>query len=1126
MDTDLPNESVVLAGRHRTDVVALVFTDIVGSTSLKHQLGDRAGVSLIQRHHAVVRECLAGFPAGKEVETAGDSFLIAFSTPSAAVEFALLLQARVREFSKGSAAELQDRIGIHVGEVVVQEHARGLKPRDLYGIQVDVCARVMSLAEGGQILLTRPVFDSARQMLKGGAIAGVGQLSWLNHGSYEIKGLQEPIEICEVGEVGQGPLTAPVTSEKAHRRAAPGAEPVLGWRPAVEQVVPHTQWVLEKKLGEGGFGEVWLGRHQKLKEERVFKFCFRADRVRSLKRETTLFRVLKERVGDHPNIVRLLEVYFEEPPFYVVMDHVEGQDLKSWCEQRGGVDKVPLEVRLEIVAQIADALQAAHDAGVIHRDVKPGNILVCNWREPQSPSEASRTSAMPIRAKLTDFGIGQVVSEEALEGITREGFTQTIVRDSSSSQTGTQMYMAPELMAGKPASIRSDIYSLGVVLYQLVVGDLSRPVATDWAEEISDGLLTEDLKRCFAGHPEQRFAGAGQLAEHLRALPERRAAVQRKEAERQRQQAEKAALERAAYRRGMMRTAGFAAIIVALVAGLAIVALQQSRKAEETARGEREQRQRAETQEAKANSLLYLTDINLAQQAWEENQVGRLEQLLDDTQDSSYRGFEWYYWQRQLHLFLQTFRGHFDSVLSVAFSPDGQRIATGSGDGMAKVWEAASGKELLTLKGHRGYVWSVAFSPDGQRIVTGSEDATAKVWESASGRELITLTGSSDPIWSVAFSPDGKRVVAGSKDGTAKVWEAATGRRLLTPQGHTIQVAAAALSPDGRRIVTGSTEADGDYTAKVWEAASGKELLTLNGHRGQVASVAFSPNGQRIVTGSQDNTAKVWDAASGSELLTFKGHGNAVWSVAVSPDGQRIVTGSGDQTAKVWEAASGKELLTLKGHRDSVRSVAFSPDGQRIVTGSRDMTARVWEAVSGNEPLTLKGHVDGVWAVAVSPDCQRIVTGSRDNTAKVWEAANGKELFTLEGHSNAVWSVAFSPDGHCIVTGSHDNTAKMWEAATGRELRALKGHTGPVRSVASPRTDSVLPPAVMIIRPRSGRRRLAVNSARSRGTAPPLDLSPFPRTASVLSRPVWIRRPKCGRRRLAGNYLRLRGIPG
>ena len=162
-------------------------------------------------------------------------------------------------------------------------------------------------------------------------------------------------------------------------------------RPAIDQAVPGTGWVLEKKLGEGGFGEVWLGRDKRLKTERVFKFCFRADRVRSLKREATLFRLLKERAGEHPNIVAIESVYFDELPYYILMQHVAGQDLASWCESQGGIEKVPLETRLEIVAQIADALQAAHDSGVIHRDVKPSNILVSNQSE--NPIHAYLTAA-------------------------------------------------------------------------------------------------------------------------------------------------------------------------------------------------------------------------------------------------------------------------------------------------------------------------------------------------------------------------------------------------------------------------------------------------------------------------------------------------------------------------------------------------------------------------------------------------------------------------------------------------------------------------------------------------------------------------------------------------------------
>ena len=238
----------------------------------------------------------------------------------------------------------------------------------------------MSLAEGNQILLTRSAFDNARQVLKGQDIEGVEILSWLNHGPYLLKGVEEPLEICEVGEADQGFMKPPPDSEKVHRYVALDTDPVLGWRPALGQAVPGTSWVLEEKLGEGGFGEVWLGRNTTTKEQRVFKFCFRADRVRTLKREVTLFRLLKERIGEHPNIVRLHDVFFEEPPYYVVMDYVTGRDLKTWFEAQGGISRIPLETRLEQVAQVADALQGAHDAGVIHRDVKPSNILVSDQR--------------------------------------------------------------------------------------------------------------------------------------------------------------------------------------------------------------------------------------------------------------------------------------------------------------------------------------------------------------------------------------------------------------------------------------------------------------------------------------------------------------------------------------------------------------------------------------------------------------------------------------------------------------------------------------------------------------------------------------------------------------------------
>ena len=221
---------------------------------------------------------------------------------------------------------------------------------------------------------------------------------------------------------------------------------------------------------------------------------------------------------------------------------------------------------------------------------------------------------------------------------------------------------------------------------------------------------------------------------------------------------------------------------------------------------------------------------------------------------------------------------------SVAFSPDGLRIVTGSYDGTARVWEAASGQPLPPLKGHSAEIRSVAFSPDGQRIVTGSSDETAKVWEAASGKELVTLNGHSGSIFSVAFSPDGQRIVTGNADATAKVWEAANGQPLLTLKGHSGPVGSAAFSPDGQRIVTGSW----DHTAKVWEAASGSELLTLKGHTARICSVAFSLDGQRIVTGSRDYTAKVWEAARAEQVAAWQDEERAAVQYLTALRSERI----------------------------------------------------------------------------------------------------------------------------------------------------------------------------------------------------------------------------------------------
>jgi len=287
-----------------------------------------------------------------------------------------------------------------------------------------------------------------------------------------------------------------------------------------------------------------------------------------------------------------------------------------------------------------------------------------------------------------------------------------------------------------------------------------------------------------------------------------------------------------------------------------------------------------------------------------------------------------------------TYRGHTGAVLSVAWSPDGSRIASASADRTVKVWEVKNGRLLLTYNRHKSFVLSVAWSPDGKHIASASDDQTVQVWDAGSGIPLLTYNKHAGTVWSVAWSPDGNSIASTSVDKTAQVWEAKSGKRLLTYRGHTGTVNSAAWSPDGKRIASASD----DKTAQVWDAVSGKRLLTYSRHTGTVEDAVWSPDANRIASASVDRTVQVWEAVSGHLLLTYSKHGGTVNSVAWSPDGKRIASAS-VRTAQVWDAVSGSWLLTYRGHRGFVvYCVAWSPDGSRIASASFDQTVQVWAA--------------------------------------------------------------------------------------------------------------------------------------------------------------------------------------
>ncbi len=501
-------------------LLAIVFTDLVDSTRLVSELGDVAGAAYIAEHDECARAAMRA-SGGREIDKS-DGFLMLFARPIDAVKFALLLHDGIAALSSRSGVHLATRVGIHLGEVYLRESTpeailHGAKAVAAEGISIAIAARTMSLAKGGQTLMTRGAFDLARRAAVGDDSLPAGVL-WMAHGPYSLKGIDASIEIAEVGVEGIAPLQAPPDSEKCRRVPAHGEEETLGWRPAVGIEVPRRQhWVISGRLGEGGFGEVWLAKHRKLGASRVFKFCFEPERLRGLKREVVLLRLLKETLGERNDVAKVLDWNFDGAPFFIEFEHIPGGDLRDWAALVGGVARVPVEARLRIVRDVADALAAAHGVGVLHKDIKPGNILI----------EAASGGSIS-RVVLTDFGIGMVTDREVLaeRGITATGLTD-VGSTSESSRSGTRKYMAPELADGRTATTAADIYSLGVVLYQLVAGDLDRPLHAEWERDVSDPYLRHLIRSCVVVEPSRRVQGAGEMRQRLEGWADARRAIER-----------------------------------------------------------------------------------------------------------------------------------------------------------------------------------------------------------------------------------------------------------------------------------------------------------------------------------------------------------------------------------------------------------------------------------------------------------------------------------------------------------------------------------------------------------------------------------------------------------------------
>jgi WD40 repeat protein len=796
------------------------------------------------------------------------------------------------------------------------------------------------------------------------------------------------------------------------------------------------------------------------------------------------------KLGLHPHLVTCHYVRRLSGIPRVFAEYVADGSLAEWIRSRklyaGGATRA-LERILDIAIQFAWGLQHAHEQGLVHRDVKPGNVLMTGEGI----------------AKVTDFGMAKARgSSAAAMRDSREGSILV------SAGGLTPAFCSPEQVQGRPVSRKTDIWSWGVSLLHMFIGSahwsagyLAAAVLADYlergpAEECFPAMppaLAELLKQCFRGNADERP-------------------------------------------RDMLE-------IVAVLQGLYAQAVGRTyRRLPPLAA-----KARADALNNRALSLRDLNKHDEAEQLWHESltinpqhpestynlgltrwRAGRLstETLLQQLREGcvAHPG-EWL--PPYLLARMQLEQGDWRSALEML-----ERVPESGADldevraarDAARECLSDSGRLVRRFTGHSGWVSSVCAARVGRSVLSGSADGTLKLWSAASGRCLRTLTGHAEWVTSVALSFDGRLALSGSADRTLRLWQTADGHCLRILEGHDNWILAVALSADARLALSGG----GDGAVKLWDTVAGACVRTLDGHEGSVLAVCWSADGRHVLSGSRDRRLLLWETASGQLARTFSGHTDKVLAVALSADGHYALSGSADRTLHCWDTSNGRCLRVFEGHQGGVTSVCFSSGGGYVLSGSEDRTLKVWQRATGRCLCTLEGHAGTVHSLCLVGVGRQVLSASADTTLALWtlpgeqpapyvlsrvlasdtalsawsdyeralkrarqalaagesvraaqylrearsQPGHGRrpeamalwsDLYvrlprrTLQGgwggpilaeHGEAVTAVCLSADGRIALSGSADRTLRLWDSSGARCLHTLEGDMGGVASAA------------------------------------------------------------------------------
>ncbi|MHB8523909.1 MAG: WD40 repeat domain-containing serine/threonine protein kinase [Limisphaerales bacterium] len=839
---------------------------------------------------------------------------------------------------------------------------------------------------------------------------------------------------------------------------------------------------LREKIGEGGCGVVYVAEQEEPVRRRV------ALKVIKLGMDTrqVIARFEAERQAlalmDHPNIAKILDAGATNAGRpYFVMELVRGVRITDYCDE----NRLTTRERLDLFVKVCQAIQHAHQKGIIHRDIKPSNILV------------TVNDGVPI-PKVIDFGIAKVTGGQEL--------TDKTIYTAFEQFLGTPAYMSPEqsVMTSVDIDTRSDIYSLGVLLYELLTGrtpfDTKELLAVGLdgmrrticeKEPLRPSKLVESLTKmrvakpgaatlnpqfkplstdldwivmkCLEKDRTRRYETANGLARDLERYLNNEAVVARPASKAYR-------LQTFVRRNKVVVTSGVLITAVLLVGGIA--STWQAIRA--TKAGHEQIRMRAAAQSAEATATERLIRLNIANAVRLTDEGNLLEALpciaesirlskgTPAIEDNGRYRFESVWRQSPRLLILAS---HRSGLYVGSFSSDGHRFVTGSADRTAAVWDSESGQAVFPPLVHSDEVRKAIFSPNGERVATVTRDAKLWIWDGLTGHAICPPVQHVFDVKYVAFSPDSEliltcsgpvewntgpprrrysitqrysltadggveSIVAEADDlaGEVHIFDSATGLRKGASLYHKSGVRYAAFSSDGIRLVSGCD----DGSAVIWDLRTRQPVLPPLRSGGPIRCVAFSPDSHYVLTASEDNTAQLWDAGSGAALGLPMRHAGAVLHAAFSADGRRIVTTSRDQTACIWETGSGKLIVPPLHHESDVRYAEFSSDGRWLATSGSESLVRLWEVGSGRLRAILPHNSPGTFGT-FRPDGQQLLTLARDHLARVWDLSPlslaGAPIASGE---SVVWA-EFSGDGRWALTSNTNQTAGLWDLESGQQ---------------------------------------------------------------------------------------------